>query len=648
MISVPLMNGLSTAENRPKYVRLLQEAGAGRVFLYLYDCFGEEEELSEIQKTLRENISFFEAAGFEVGVWINSLSQGGPIAHEMRNRIGDFTHICGLGGGEDNDTLCPLDIRFLTSYKSVIRMVSEAGAKIIMFDDDLRLSMHGPVMIGCACPLHLAEFNHRAQKEGLAEHEYTREELATFLLVGKSTPLRSVWLDLMGDTMKDFCTAMRKTVDEVDPTIRMGHCACLSTWDTDGVDSFTLARILAGNTKPFLRFIGAPYWTDGRPYGTAMGLSSIVDLERMQAAWRDEYAPDIEIMSEGDVYPRPRYKVPSSYLEAFHQALTADRFPDILKYMLDYYHDPDYETGYIRRHSAAKNLRDNISEAFQDTAPAGVYVFETMRKLADMDCTGYVEWPLSYRLMPSAVNFTEAMGVPVSFIRSPFTKVAVIAGENAKYASDNLCRMPLVLDAKAALILTDRGFDIGLRTSVQMNKPESERFSDGRAIPVDTDGRFYRLTAVKEAAADSYYSDGSPAVYRYERSDGGPVIVYAFDFDTVSMSSVMIRNYCRQEQFFRLLPVQLIQMKKEPGAYLITRKTDDKLVVGIWNFGTDMLLPESILLDGVYRSVSGIGTTKAALDLDGESVILEDMIPPYCFAGFVADRKEDGLFCAAK
>ena len=199
--------------------------------------------------------------------------------------------------------------------------------------------------------------------------------------------------------------------------------------------------------------------------------------------------------------------------------------------------------------------------------------------------------------------------------------------------------MPLILDCAAARILTERGFDVGLAGCVPMNKPGSEAFPDGRAMPVDTDGRFYRLTPAEGAACDSRYPDGSPAVYRYDRKDGGRVIVYAFDFDTVSPASAMIRNYCRQEQLLRLLSERIVEVRKEPGAYLITRKTADGLAVGIWNFGSDMLYPEEIRLDGEYRAIlpiGGAGNTEP--ELNGDTVTLGDMIPPYCFTGFAVKK----------
>lgn len=636
MISIPIMNSISTAETRPKYLKWLITAGAERVFVCPGNPYGDTEKLAAIKKQLAENIAYYTENGLQVGVWINGLGHGGMLSHEVDARVGSYTRIRGLGnGGEANDSFCPLDNDFVTMYRNYVRMLAEAGAKMIQIDDDLRIAMHGPVAIGCACPLHMAELNRRAEAVGLAKYDYTREELAAELFTGKPTPIRKIWLELQGDTLRNFARTLREELDSIDPTIRLGHCACLSTWDTDGTDSIELSRIFAGSTRPFLRLIGAAYWTNGHSFGTT-GLGSIIDLERMQFAWCKKIAPEIELMSEGDVYPRPRYKTPSSYLEGFHQAFIADGHPDILKYMLDYTYDTDYETGYIRRHAHTKILRDQIADAFGNTEPAGIYVFEEMHKLADMDCTGIPEGQLAYRLTPIAANFTESLGLPISFEPSPYTKAAMIVGENAKYAPADVVNMPLVLDTLAARILTERGFDVGLAGCEPMDMPANESFPDGRTMPVDCGGRYFKLTPAEGALTDSFYNNGAPALYRYDRPNGNPVIVYAFDIESISTETAMVRNYCRQDQLLRLLPVKLVEVRKEPGAYVMTRKTEDSLVVGIWNFGTDMLLPEEIKLDDRYSVILPIGKTEPTLD--GDKVTLHDMIPPYCFGGFVVKK----------
>lgn len=643
MLSIPIINAKSTAETRSVYLSELRRAEADRVFLFAVNPFGDEVLLREEMRVLAENIAYYEAAGLETGVWIGGFGHGGRLNHEKQLAARDYTHLRGLAnGGESEDSFCPSDPEYLAMYHDFVRRVALAGAKMIMIDDDLRLSLHGAVEIGCACDRHMAMFNERASSLGMIDHEYTREELAKVLFTGKPLPLRKVWLTLMGDTLRDFAAGLRRVADSVDPAIRLGHCACLPTWDVDGVDSIELARIFAGNTRPFLRLIGAPYWTDIRVFHTT-GLGSIIDLERMQLKWCREMAPEMEVFTEGDAYPRPRYNVPALYLEGFHQVAEAEGQSDgILKYMIDYIYNPLYETGYIDRHHRFSSLRGELKKVFAGKQTAGVYIHEVMHKLHDMDCTGLGEGEIISRFTPASVNFALAAALPVSFVRTEYTETALIFGENAKYMDEKLKKMPMILDASAAQILTERGMDVGLAACEPMEVPVSEFFpKEAETIPTETGGSFFRITPAEGAQAVSTFDNGAPAAYTYENRDGVRFLVYAFSAEGLNCSSALLRSYPRQAQLFRAIAWMQkrslpAEVRKEQGAYVLCRKSEDEMAVGIWNFGHDIVLPGSVPLDGMYREISGIGDTKAALD--GNTALIENMVFPGGFAGFLVRK----------
>lgn len=643
MLSIPIINAKSTAETRPVYLSELRRAEADRVFLFAVNPFGDEVLLRKEMSVLAENIAYYEAAGLEVGVWIGGFGHGGPLSHDVRTVSGHYTHIRGLAtGGGAEDSFCPSDPEYDAMYRDFIRRVALTGTKMIMIDDDLRLSLHGAAIIGCACDRHMAMFNEQASALGLIDHEYTREELAGVLLTGKTNPLRRVWLALMRDTLCDFAAGLRETVDSVDPAIRLGHCACLPTWDVDGADSIELARIFAGKTRPFLRLIGAPYWTDGRGFHTT-GLGSIINLERMQLKWCRETAPEIEVFTEGDAYPRPRYNVPALYLDGFHQVIEAEGQSDgILKYMIDYTYHPLYETGYIDRHNRFAALREEMKQVFSGKRTAGVYIHEVMHKLLDMDCTGLSEDEIVSRFTPASANFAAATALPVSFARTEYTETMLVFGENAKYLGEEWKKIPMILDASAAQILTERGTDVGLAACEPMVVPATEFFpEEAETLSIETGGSFFRMTPAEGAKVASTFDEGVPAAYTYENKEGIRFLVYAFSAEGLNYSSALIRSYPRQAQLFRAIawmqkkPLPA-EVRKEPGAYVLCRKSGDEMAVGIWNFGHDLVLPGSVPLDGMYREIFGIGDTKAVLD--GNSALIENMVFPGGFAGFLVRK----------
>ena len=104
----------------------------------------------------------------------------------------------------------------------------------------------------------------------------------------------------------------------------------------------------------------------------------------MESAWCEDN--DIEIMTEGDVYPRPRHRCPSSYLEGFDTALrTAETANGILKYAVSYTSSPEYENGYIDSHIKNKPIYDEIDRLSSGKKDCGVRIYESMHKVGNAD-----------------------------------------------------------------------------------------------------------------------------------------------------------------------------------------------------------------------------------------------------------------------
>ncbi len=59
-----------------------------------------------------------------------------------------------------------------------------------------------------------------------------------------------------------FSKTLRNAVDEIDKTIRLGYCLVYEVWDYGETDAIEIAKALAGDTKPFCRTAGAPYWNN--------------------------------------------------------------------------------------------------------------------------------------------------------------------------------------------------------------------------------------------------------------------------------------------------------------------------------------------------------------------------------------------------
>ena len=105
-----------------------------------------------------------------------------------------------------------------------------------------------------------------------------------------------------------------------------------------------------------------------------------------------------------------------------------------------------------------------IAEHFDDKCPCGIRVFEVPHKYDRMDIPERFE-NKSYDLQLTCFNpsskILSPVGLPTVFAGDG-TGIAVF-GENAKYLPETDFGKGLLLDARAAEILSARGLDVGLR-----------------------------------------------------------------------------------------------------------------------------------------------------------------------------------------
>ncbi|MBO5069946.1 MAG: hypothetical protein J6C37_06245, partial [Roseburia sp.] len=443
---------------------------------------------------------------------------------------------------------------------------------------------------------------------------------------------RSAWLSANGEFFRQFAREMRGKLDEVNPAIRFGPCSCMSLWDFDGVSTVEISRILAGNTKPFMRLIGAPYWAANRSWGNR--LQDVIELERMERSWCDD---DIEIFSEGDAYPRPRFACPASYLEGFDTALRADgRMDGILKYAMDYISGADYEPGYVQRHLRNEPLYEQIERHFSGKMACGVRVWEAMCKFEDAkipdEVAGFID--VEDMFFSPAARMMAANSVPTVY--EGFGVAGVAFGENVKYIPAKALEHGLILDARAAAILTESGVDVGITAIGERISVSEEHFlKEDEYVPTNG-ARPYKMTLSDQAQIQSVFvmrGESIPASYLYENAEGQKFLV--FTFDAYFAPEQLFRQYTRSRQiadtvasfFGRPLPAYSFG---NPDLYLLSKEGEGSLAVGLWNFCADSVLRPEVILGKAYKKITFLNCTG---ELQKDRVVLSEL-QPFAFAGF--------------
>ena len=621
-ISVPVMNCNVKRSDREILLKELKRFNTERVFLALDTYETDNQKRIKALKELEDNCRFFKENGFEVGAWIWTFW--------IRNNI-KFRNMRSIKGTEIKEFMCPTDDKFVEFATDYISDVAKCGVDLIQFDDDFRYGFLSDSP-ACLCDRHIEIIN------GITGETSTREEIEKHITTGGKNKFRDAYLKANGDAFRNFALAVRTAVDKVNPKIRIGACACMSSWDIDGTDAYELAKILAGNTKPFVRLIGAPYWAVHKSWGNS--LQDVIELERMESSWTKH--EDIEIMAEGDVYPRPRTNCPASYLEGFDTAIRVSGCPDgILKYGIDYCSNADYEVGYAVFHERNMSLYKAINEIFRDKKSCGVRVYESMKKVSDMVMPTMINDRVDIQdLFFSKAARTLAFNtIPTVYADSGIC--GIVFDENARNMPLEAIEKGLIIDIAAAEILSRRGIDVGIEwigDALQQNESCSgeEHFIEDNNHIATSNSIIYDIKLKENAEILSdINTDGGlkPVSYRYENANGNRFLV--LNLNTRIGSDTLLKHYARSRQFADNIPWLSgnklpAYVYGHPSLYIQTKEKDGSFAVGLWNFSADVAIEPMVELGKEYLNIKFINCSG---QLSGDKVYLSD-IPSFGFVGF--------------
>lgn len=617
-----------------KYLKYCQNGKIERVFITILQGVYLKSNLVDTKPELiKKAVDFFKSNKIETGVWMGGFGHGSNLSHDVGgDKKRDYQKIAGVLGEEFEHGYCPLDEKFTEDYLDLVKRIAKMNPDIIMIDDDFRLSSYRSYDMGCFCPFHLKEFYK------LIGEEIPREKIKQLVFTGGKNKYRDAYMDMLKSTLLEFAKKVEKTVHNINRHIRISMCLSPSVWDMEGTDGIEIARTFAGETQPYLRLFGAPYHEK-------YTLISAIERERLQASWTKEKSADIEVFAEGDVYPRPRYKVPSKSLELFDLALVCDDNLDgILKYIFDYDKKVGYETGYIDNHIKNLSVKNEIQQIFEGKKNTGVSVFCEMHKFRKYELTNELENDISQK-MRSLTNGISSLlmsknAIPTCYETSEYP--VVVIGENARYISLERMGNGVILDITAAKILSERGIDVGLLSAEEKTDYTHEYYINNDEMFLLEKLKTHKIVCNERARIlTTFLPDKTPGVYAYENDEGIRFLVYACDFqwDKTSLSDNILaeyfNNYYRQAQLIqeiewcckKKLPVVC---KKHPNLYVIASRDEKSMSVFMANIFMDEILNPEIVLDKEYSNVRFINCSGK---LKKDKLFLND-IPAYGFAAF--------------
>lgn len=640
-LSVPVMNHSITPDTRDEYLRQCTAIGADRIFLVPDNQYGSNDTgishaFTQVElDALRENIAFFSAHGIEAAIWVGTTIGHGGLAHDSASVAdGKITKLVNFLGEERNGTSCPLDPQFQANIFESFAALATTGARIILIDDDFRLSQHGKEFC-CLCERHMQHIR------DLCGEPITREELRARAFHGKPNRYRDAFLQAQGDSLRQLARVMRAAVDSVDPTIGIALCSCHCIWDADGTDPIELTDIFKGEHAPLLRLHGAPYWATH----ANTTLPSVFETARMFASFVK--GTGIETMTECDVYPRPRYNTPASHMDLHDALMRADQSTDgVLKYLFDYVSSPTYETGYVERHLHDADALRGMEELFDGGTQVGVKIVVSPHRLRTADCDLLAAEAKSP--VPAAGYCMAYASIPTTYSGKGICRAAF--GDTVQTIADDELGGGLILDAVSAILLTERGIDVGLSTAAPLRErlqtlsPAFLSAPDGSETILlrKAEGRFLTADLRPEAQPLLMLTAGDrvlPFAYRYENAKGERFLVCLFDGASLASNSNLLRGYLWQAaltagiEWLTDTPLPAV-CTGHPDLYLLCAETEKGLTVGLWNCYADSILCPTVELNDSYTDIRFVNTCGK---LDGNTVRLQEL-PAFGFAAFAVTR----------
>ncbi|OUS67692.1 hypothetical protein B1748_35850 [Paenibacillus sp. MY03] len=614
-VTVPIALNTITEQSKEVMIKRLRQLNANEVYLIPLTV----DKLEENCVLIRSLLPFFTHHRIETAVWV-----GGSLAHyqyaDPYDKIVDIE-------GEPSKRVCPLDKQFQLFFCDLFRQIAQTGVRKIALDDDYRINwVNTPP--SCFCPKHMALYSE------ILGREISLDTMREQIYSNNPGEYRDAWLKGSQISLCNLASAVRSTVDEIDPSINIVLSSGPAHWGADGASALDLATILAGNNAKELRLSGAAFW--------GQRVSSAMDFARKQAAFCKQH--HIRTIAEADAYPRPRHAGPAYGVEFIDLIARADgNFHGVLKYGFDYTSSPNYEPGYARLAEKNRELHRQTEEMFADKTAQGIYLFEPMH--LNWHITEVSRRPEADVMWSPGVAFLNDNSIPAVFEPGG---VNLVFGQNAQLLDRQLLNNGTILDYTAARILTEAGVDVGI---AQFNEKRNEAitnvfsgnyeyyYREQEKVALFGNVIVHRLShkeGVKLLSEIFVNNETLPGAYWYENADKQRFLVYPFDAYPNKSIAGLFRSYCRQRQLIQ--SNEWLSGRKldavcsgNPDLYMIVKKNEHSLAVGLWNLFPDRIDEPVIELADDFKEIEFINGSG---QLMGRTVRLDSPLHAFDYCAF--------------
>ena len=449
--------------------------------------------------------------------------------------------------GKATRSVCPLDEGFKKYIYEVMKTIASFNPAHIMIDDDFRTVWFKGE--GCACPLHMNDFNKRAGTD------FSDRELWEIVneKSERAKKYTNIFIESQKDSLIETAKIMRKGIDEINPSIHASYCCC----GNNAEFAYEIASVLAGEGHPIeVRINNGNYTPISSKFFSRAFHRCATQIAKLKGK------VDI-FLAETDTCPQNRYSTSASSLHTHYTGSIlegANGAKHWITRLLTY----EPESGYAYRRMLSKNH--------------GFY-----EKLAEIVPT--LKWRGCRIYTPSTSDFTygrvkeewdgwsycvlERLGLPMYF-SSENGGVVCLEGDVDTRLSDKeiteLLKGNMILASDTAKNLVSRGFKKYIGVDVQEwngKQPIAEFLPNGKKTKIQM--KLKELIPISsEVAINSKvyntvdqvnYDYLFPGVTVFKNELGGTVITFAgtpvAEFNLVEAFSFL--TYSRKQQLIGLL-----------------------------------------------------------------------------------------------
>ena len=611
------------------------KTGAITTPLFIMSLVPEGDPVVDKLKPLEKSYIRYRDALLDEGIECAILVQS-SLGHGYKLTPAPFRRIVNLNTGATFDAYCPEDEGFIEYMKDIGSRLAALKPKAIMLDDDFRLAYRPGG--GCACPYHIAEFNHRAGTD------MTREALYRNLSEGGfKNPFGRIFAEVERDSLVKLAEAFRSAIDEIDPSIQGINCT--SGFYCEAVQYTN--KVFAGKGNPtIVRLPNGIYAPESVRRISDLFLRTAVCKARLKRAGIDL------LLSETDTIPFNRYAKSARYLHSQYSMCLLEGLSGA-KHWLTRTSSYEPSSGVEYRRILAKHR--GLYEKLSEIGTAGIDWVGVCSSFTEME-TPYWNMPC-YSLEQSVgrwvVKNIEAMGLPFYFAEGA-APAAFLDGCQVHLMTDEqieeIFRGSVFLDGDCAKALYDRGFGHYLGVEVvdwDLDYPSAEAYDDEATLRSSVQKNPKHLKVIADGVEvlsnnikliGSLKTILSPAVTKFKRSDGRITVVYCGSPNAsfVYTEGFSFLNETRKAQFVSLLT--------EAGALPVYAVGDDEICMRAGYLPCGSLFAALLLLgldpmecvrlkcdrepSKIFRYNEDGSESAVAFRMDGETVVIEEKLEP--------------------